>query len=140
VQGTVLDPTGAAVSGATVTLLSKDTNAERAFTTSSGGIYIFAALPLGSYDLTVEAKGFAKTTSSITVTAAATLTENLSLQLATQANTVTVQALAASEFNTTDSQLAVTRSEQELYNLPVNGLDLTTLFDLEPGVQPRKQD
>jgi carboxypeptidase family protein len=136
VQGTVLDPTGAAVSGATVTLLSKDTNAERAFTTSSGGIYIFAALPLGSYDLTVEAKGFAKTTSSITVTAAATLTENLSLQLATQANTVTVQALAASEFNTTDSQLAVTRSEQELYNLPVNGLDLTTLFDLEPGVQP----
>ncbi len=69
-QGTVLDPTGAAVSGSSVTLRSKDTGAERTFITGSGGIYIFAALPPGSYDLTAEAKSFAKTTSSITVTAA----------------------------------------------------------------------
>ena len=55
VQGTVLDPSGGAIREATLTLHSRDTNTVRTFTTGAEGIYVFAALPPGYYELTVEA-------------------------------------------------------------------------------------
>ena len=59
VKGTVKDPQGNVVSGATVTL----TNAERSFSrnqTTDNGTYIFASIPPGTYRLEVEATGFKK--------------------------------------------------------------------------------
>jgi hypothetical protein len=136
VQGTVFDPGGATVKDVTVTLRSRDTNVTRAFTTRADGVYLFAAVPPGYYDLTAEAKGFAKATATVIATSSGTVTENLTLTLAGQGTTVTVQALAAADFDATDAQLATTRNEQEVENLPIAGLDLTTTFALEPGVQP----
>src|ERR1700751_2595961 len=59
-QGTVTDSQGAAVSGATVTLNSKDTNIPAKATTNDNGVYTINALDPGHYSLTVEKDGFQK--------------------------------------------------------------------------------
>src|SRR6185312_11099645 len=58
VTGQVLDPTGAVVPNATVTVTSEATGLSRTATTSSAGIYNFAALPPANYTVTVTASGF----------------------------------------------------------------------------------
>jgi protocatechuate 3,4-dioxygenase beta subunit len=57
-RGTVTDPTGAAVVGATVTLIDTDTNQKLVSITDANGIYQFNALPPAPYKLTVEKTGF----------------------------------------------------------------------------------
>ena len=60
--GTISDPSGAVVSGATVTLKSDATGAIRNATTGANGTYRFSLLPPGSYSVMVTASGFSKTT------------------------------------------------------------------------------
>jgi len=59
IRGTVKDPSGALVSGATVTLTNLETNAARTVATTSGS-FPFEVLPVGDYEVRVEAKGFRK--------------------------------------------------------------------------------
>src|ERR1700737_913885 len=58
ITGTVLDPSGAAVSNATVTLTNKDTGTTQTTTTNSSGSYRFSLLNPGKYSLSVTAPGF----------------------------------------------------------------------------------
>src|ERR1043166_3881892 len=60
VNGRVADQQGHVVPGATVTARSTATAISRTTTTNDGGEYTLAALPAGTYELTVEAKGFSK--------------------------------------------------------------------------------
>src|SRR5436309_13196081 len=60
VQGTVTDPAGGTVAGATVTLTSKETNQSQTTTTSDAGFYRFTGLAPGLYSLAVEQQGFKK--------------------------------------------------------------------------------
>ena len=59
-RGTVSDPQGAVIAGATVTLVNTDTNHVMVSTSDGNGIYIFNALPPAPYRLTVEHQGFTK--------------------------------------------------------------------------------
>ena len=59
VNGTVVDNTGAVVSGAAVTLINVDTAAKNTTVSSSAGEFLFQDLPLGTYSVTVAAQGFA---------------------------------------------------------------------------------
>src|SRR5437016_6765506 len=59
ITGTVTDPTGAVVSGATVTLTNPATNRQRTVRSNSAGVYDLSALPPGTYNLKVEMSGFA---------------------------------------------------------------------------------
>src|ERR1700754_3652588 len=65
--GTVTDPSGAVVSGATVTLKSNGTGATRNTTTNSNGAYRFSLLQPGAYTVSVSASGFSKAESTTTV-------------------------------------------------------------------------
>jgi hypothetical protein len=58
--GTVTDPSGAVVSGATVTLKSDTTGATRTTTTNASGAYRFSLLQPGSYTVSANASGFSK--------------------------------------------------------------------------------
>src|ERR1700688_3860248 len=58
VVGTVTDPSGAAVPGATVTLIDAATNSERITTTNDTGRYDFPNVPPGKYNLTISKGGF----------------------------------------------------------------------------------
>src|SRR5689334_16580236 len=60
VRGSVVDPQGKVVSGATVTLTNTETNAARNQTTSDSGIFVFELIPPGPYRIDVEASGFKK--------------------------------------------------------------------------------
>ena len=57
-RGTVSDPSGAVIPGATVTLVNKETNSTMTSTSDNNGIYIFNALPPAPYRLTAERTGF----------------------------------------------------------------------------------
>src|SRR5215467_9656585 len=59
-NGTVTDPSGAAVPGAKVMAKNSATGVERSTTSTAEGLYNFAGLPVGVYELTVEAQGFKK--------------------------------------------------------------------------------
>ena len=56
--GVVTDPNGAVIPGATVTAINKATNFSRSATTNGDGLYVISNLPVGMYDVRVEAKGF----------------------------------------------------------------------------------
>ena len=58
ISGTVTDPSGAAVAGAAVKLVSPDTGLTREGITTSTGEFVFQDLPLGKYDVTVTQAGF----------------------------------------------------------------------------------
>src|SRR5258708_32381802 len=59
-QGTVTDPSGSAISGASVAISSSESKLERSLGTGGQGGYKFVALPPGIYTLTVTAKGFTR--------------------------------------------------------------------------------
>src|SRR2546423_9871642 len=58
IQGTATDPTGAVITGAVVRIVSQATNVTQSTVTGPSGTYAFFALPIGLYNLSVEAKGF----------------------------------------------------------------------------------
>src|SRR6202158_4315218 len=58
ISGTVKDPSGAAIAGATVTATNTETGISQAQTTNGQGFYSFQSLPLGKYTIDVQEKGF----------------------------------------------------------------------------------
>ena len=138
VTGIVKDPSGAVVPDATVSLHNSATNATRAYTTGANGSYFFAAVQPGRYEVSAEAKGFAKVTVVIDVYASQTANQDLVLSLAGlgQSVQVTTEEGVIPTLNVTDPQNGVTRSALEVASLPIQGRDYLTLASLEPGVQP----
>src|SRR5882724_9363818 len=60
IRGQILDQTGGAIKGASISLLNRDTGAKRAMLADDAGMYQFSGLPLtGSYQLTIAKEGFA---------------------------------------------------------------------------------
>src|SRR5260370_2634344 len=79
-SGTITDPTGAVVPGATVTLKNSGTQATRSDVTGQQGTYQFSELPPGTYSLTATAKGF-QLSSLDNVTLIAETPRNIDLHL-----------------------------------------------------------
>ena len=133
--GSVTDATGAAVPGATVTIVQVDTKFTRVETTKGNGEYRADFLPVGSYKVTVTAPGF-KTLDReglvLTVTEEARL--DLPLQAGGAAETVEVTA-DVPLLNTGNSVLGRTVDNVEIDNLPLVDRNVYTLLDLTPGVQ-----
>jgi hypothetical protein len=135
IQGTVTDPQGAAVSGATVTLTSKDTNVTWTATTDSRGVYAFTGLAPGDYSLTVEKSGFQKKIYADVVVAAEQMNAfNVQLELGQVTQSVTVSASVAPLIDTETGNVAGTLTSQEIQLLPSFGSDPYRLLRLAPGV------
>jgi len=91
ITGTVLDPAGAVVPGASVTVTSAATGTSTKTVTTSAGDYTVPSLPAGAYSVTVEAAGFKKVTENgIRVEVAATARINVNLQIGTTSESVSV--------------------------------------------------
>jgi outer membrane receptor protein involved in Fe transport len=117
-QGTVHDPTGAVVSGATVELSSPALLAPRTVHTDAEGVYRFAALPSGEYTMTVTAPGFRTSKQAgINLTVGRLPTIDIQLEVGTVAETVEVSANATS-IDVTQSKVAVTVDKAVLDSLP----------------------
>ncbi|HEX8652955.1 MAG TPA: TonB-dependent receptor [Pyrinomonadaceae bacterium] len=132
-SGLVLDPHGAAVSGATVTAKKLDTNQQRSVTTDEEGRYRFTYLPVGTYRISVEREGFATITEELTLTVGQTLDVPFKLTVATLVdNVVVLDTLPVVEVART--QLAETIRPREVDDLPLNGRNYLDLALLVPGV------
>src|SRR5256885_1287087 len=95
ITGTVADPTGALVPGAALSLKNSETGAAYASKTTETGNYTLPSLPAGVYELSVEGSGFRKfVQSGIQVQVATTVRLDVTLQLGSAAETVTISASA----------------------------------------------
>src|ERR1051326_2231443 len=95
ISGTVVDPQGAVVPGAKVTATNVATGVPRAVNTTSTGNYVLPNLPPGTYDVKVEAKGFAERTSKglkLNVGDQRTLDFNMAVAGSSQTVEVTAEA------------------------------------------------
>jgi outer membrane receptor protein involved in Fe transport len=133
-QGTVLDDQGLALPGATVTLTNIETGFSRTDVADEQGRYRAPALPPGIYSITAELSGFATAVRErVPLTLNQELTVNMSLKVATLAETVTVTA-SVPLVETSSNTLGTTVSREQLDALPVPGRTFTALAQTAPGV------
>jgi len=136
ITGTVTDPSGAAVVGATVTLTNLATSTSRTATTNEAGRYVLANIEPGTYSLTINKAGFrvAKFSNQV-VNIGGSLTLNVALEMGATSQTVEVTATNA-ELQTMNATVGNTISGVALESLPSLGRDVSTFATLQPGVAP----
>lgn len=133
ITGTVTDPSGAVIVGATVTAHNLATGVDTAATTNDSGLYIIRFLPIGQYQLSVEAGGFGtQTLSPFALEIDQTAKFNVQLKAGAATQTVEVSA-AAPILNTNDASLGLTLTSNEISNVPLNGLNFSALTLFVPG-------
>jgi hypothetical protein len=121
ISGTVRDQSGGTIPGAAVSVRNLDTNVGRTATTEADGRYSFPGLPVGRYELTAEAKGFAKyVRGPITLVLNQEAIVNPEMQPATVQQTVVVTA-DAMILNTTTAEVGVQFDPRRLSELPISG-------------------
>jgi hypothetical protein len=136
VAGSVTDPTGAVVAGATVTLTDVGTNTARTTTTNTSGRYIYVDVNPGIYGIAVSKSGFATTkTENQEVKVGVSLTLNLSLQVG-GTNVVVEVSAAGTDLQTMNATVGNTITSLTLDNLPSLGRDVSSFVELQPGVGP----
>jgi hypothetical protein len=135
-NGHVVDQSGAAIPGATVTLVDLQTNLHRTTQTNGEGLYEFPLIPPGPYKITVTQTGFGTASSPelrLEVNQVASQDFKLALGTATQTVDVTtsVELLQASTAN-----LGAVVESRAVADLPLNGRSFSALLTLAPGVNP----
>jgi hypothetical protein len=136
IRGTVVDPSGAVVQAATVTARRTETGLTRIATSDRSGTYVLLELPVGHYELEVDAKGFQKyLQQGITLDVNETLTVPVRLVVGVETEQVRVMADALL-IQPTVTTLGKTVSEREVLNLPLDGRNFSQLGLLQPGVVP----
>src|SRR5262245_52568469 len=135
VVGTVRDPNGAVVDGATVKITNKATNTSRETTTSSEGAFRLDAVDPGMYKVDVTGTGF-KTSSreDVVVEAAQTQTVDFALEVGAQTEVVNVNADSTVILQKQDGARTNTLESRQIVDLPVAGLNPVNLVFTLPGV------
>ncbi len=133
VQGVVQDSSGAVISKATVTLTNQATQASRSTTSDADGNFRFVSLAPGSYKLAVEAAGYSKSESTLTLLTEQNLNVPVTLKVGAVTEAVTVTS-ATPVVDTADSRVELTLENQSVAELPVIGRNLVTLVTMAPGV------
>jgi hypothetical protein len=134
IQGTISDPTGAAVSGAKITIINKGTGQTIIQTTNSTGSFASGAMIPGEYSIRAESQGFKATETPLTIQVGVTSSANLRLQVGQGTETVEVQGTSIA-VNTEQATVQGVLNQEQIENLPVNGRNFLDLAQLEPGVQ-----
>ncbi len=136
VSGRVTDPSGAAVVSAHVIASERNTGAKYETTSGADGGYSLPFLPPGQYSLTAESPGFKKfVQEGLTVGTNARLAINISLQIGSQVEAVTVVADAAM-LQTSSASVGQVIGENQISVMPMNGRTPLTLAQLSYGVTP----
>jgi Carboxypeptidase regulatory-like domain len=134
--GTVVDPTGAVVPNANVTLTNEGTAVINKTTSGQQGFYTFPNLNPGQYSVTVESAGFRTEISRHNVVLVEQSTRvDLTLSPGTVSQQVTVTG-STPLVETTTSDLGTTIDSTQISNLPVNGRSPQMLMQLAPGSTP----
>ncbi len=133
INGTVSDPSGAMVSGATVKATDVATGVTLTTSTTSDGQFAFQDLPLGTYKIVVNAAGFSTlTTENVAVMAGQAYTLAVKLKVGETSTSVEVSAAALSLDTTTATQDNILPT-QSVQDVPMNGRDFTQFIAVQPG-------
>ncbi|MGO8795113.1 MAG: carboxypeptidase regulatory-like domain-containing protein [Candidatus Sulfotelmatobacter sp.] len=140
VGGTVLDPTGAAVPNATVTLSSKQTGANQTATTNATGAFRFSLLNPGQYTVTANASGFQNSAqNTVAVTVGQTIDLTLKLTVAATKTTVVEVTAGGNAVQTENGNVSTNISPEQIANIPNPGNDLTYYVQTAPGATMNTQ-
>ena len=136
VSGTVKDPSGAVIPGATVTIFNPVTGYERTVSTDAQGGFSFPNVPFNPYHMTVSATGFATHGQDVDVNSAVPLNLNIALELAGGKTTVTVTTEASDLIeNVPTTHTDVDRTLIEDLPLESQSSELSSLVTLSsPGI------
>lgn len=133
ISGQVKDASGAAVRGATVTVKSLETGAERVVTSDEEGNFRALSLPLGPQEVKVEKDGFkAGVRTGISLVVGQEAVVSLRLEIGDLAETVTVLE-EAPVVNATTASVSGMVGERSVKELPLNGRSFDNLIALNPG-------
>jgi len=134
IQGTVTDPSGAVIPGATLTLKDLQTNQITTSTSSPSGVYNFNALPPDHFDLTAEKGGFQKNViSDLQLIPEQANSVNMILQPGGATTTVTVSGSSVPALDTETANTQTSISSNQIEHMPVYQRDPTSLIRLAPG-------
>src|SRR5271163_1747278 len=132
--GTVTDPSGGSVAGATINIRNTDTNTTSTATSGDRGFYTIANLAPGHYELKVSYTGFANyTQTGIVLTVGQAATINVALQVASQGERVVVTT-EIPEIEPTKTEISQVVNSQQIASLPISGRLFTDFALLTPGV------
>lgn len=133
-RGTITDPSGAAVAGATVTLTNTDTNFTVTSTSDANGIYQFNALPPAPYKLTVQKTGFKeKVLDHVQIVPEQPNSLDLQLEIG-EVQQIVVVSGTTQGLDTETADISGTIRTNEIQHMPSFGRDVMKLAELEPGV------
>ena len=134
IQGTISDPSGAAISGAKITITNKATGLVTRLTSNTTGAYTSGTIVPGEYTVKVEATGFKSSEQGVTVQVGQTANGNFALEVGQVTDVVQVEATTV-QINSEQATVQGVLTAQQIDNLPVNGRNFLDLAQLEPGVQ-----
>jgi hypothetical protein len=139
-SGTLKDPSGAVVRGATITLVNIALRSEYRAISNEQGFYTLPALPVGHYELTIEASGFRpEVRTNLAVDTDAALKLDVALGLLQNSEAITVEATGAAvavQVDAVTTHLGEVVTGAEMTALPLNGRSYTDLLPIQPGVTP----
>ena len=141
IAGTVTDPSGAIVPGATVIVKNTGTGITRQATTDKQGYYQVLELPIGRYSVAAEVSGFSRKMVSARnpLEINQTLRIDVSLEMGATSDVVTVEG-GASAVETQNATIGATVSGNAISELPLNGRNTMDLLATQPGVTPKDSD
>ena len=134
ILGRVSDPSGAVLTGVTVTLVNQGTNVSRNIQTNESGDYSFVEAPVGTYRLEFDLKGFKKNVRrDVALDINQVITLNMTMQLGGAQEVVDVTS-EAPLVETTSTQLGAVVNDRAVSQLPLNSRDTYQFLQLQPGV------
>jgi hypothetical protein len=133
-RGTVTDPTGGAVSGATVAITNTESKIERKVTTSEDGAYQFTFIPPGTYTMSVAATGFQSyERAGLVLLVNTPATVNAQLKLGSGSEVVHVSTEEPA-LDLVDASIGNSFDERQVSQIPLEGRNVPDLLSLQAGV------
>ncbi|HEY8561444.1 MAG TPA: TonB-dependent receptor [Pyrinomonadaceae bacterium] len=136
--GVLTDPNGAVITGASVTVTNSATNLSRTVATNDNGAYNFPDLPVGRYEISIDAAGFTKTKIiNVALEVGQTVTRDRQLEVITLDTIITIDDTNGTPLvETQTSKIDAVINDKEIENLPLNGRNFLELALLTPGNAP----
>ncbi|HET7213543.1 MAG TPA: TonB-dependent receptor [Terriglobia bacterium] len=133
-SGTVTDPSGSVIPGVTITAINTSTGVTHRSESNTSGAYYIGALPPGPYKITAEKTGFKQWTRTVQLEVSQNASIDFRMEVGSTTTVVEVTG-APPILNTTGTAVGDVKDYQRINQLPLNGRQVTNLFDLTPGVE-----
>jgi hypothetical protein len=134
--GSITDPSGKAIPQAKVTATETSTAVKQTITTDGQGFYSFQSLPVGRYDVEVDASGFKPLRrTGVVIDVNSKVVVDASLAIGERTETATVSE-SATHVETADTQMGEVITGKQMTGVPLNGRSFTDLLALQSGVVP----